>query len=468
MPGIPSSILIVDDDPMTSKLLSDVLVRMGHRTAVAATLKEGLEAVYAHEFDLILLDVGLPDGNGLEALPDFVATKSRPEVIIITGAGDVNGAELAIKSGAWDYLEKPPSRENISLSISRALQYRESRKSHASRLVALNLEGFVGKSPGMREVLDLIASAATSHANVLITGETGTGKELVAQAIHRNSLRASRTFVVLDCSVLPDTLVESMLFGHEKGSFTGADRYREGIVKQADGGTLFLDEVGELSLPAQKAFLRVLQERRFRPLGGRAELSSDFRLIAATNRNLEEMVKEGRFREDLLFRLNTFTIQVPSLRERQSDIKELVTFQVSRLSERHGIGSKGCSPDFFKVLECYPWPGNVRELFHVVERAVAMAGYEPVLFSKHLPNGIRVHFAKAALGKGTSVEEGAKGAPRQLAAFPNLKDYRKAMDLQYLQDLMTHCRGNIKEACRKSGLSQSRLYELLKIHEIPV
>lgn len=460
------NILIIDDDPMACSLLSDALMRLGHRATIAGTLKEGLEAARLNEYDLILLDVGLPDGNGLDALADFMATPSSPEVIIITGAGDVLGADLAIRSGAWDYVEKPPSREKMRLSIVRALQYRESRRIHTPDVMALKFDGIVGKTPAMGAVLDLMARAATSEVNILITGETGSGKELVAHAIHNNSPRASKPFVVLDCSALPETLVEGLLFGHDKGAFTGADRPKEGIIKQADGGTLFLDEIGELPLSVQKSFLRVLQERRFRPLGSRGEVKSDFRLLAATNKNLDGMVQAGTFREDLLFRLNTFTIRVPPLRERRQDIRELVTHQVLRLCERHGIGSKGLSPDFIETIECYDWPGNVRQLFHALERAMVVAGLEPVLFSKHLPHEVRVFSAKASLDKGASSENGAEAPREQAEDCAKFKVFRKAVERQYFQKLMVVSRGNIKEACRRSGLSQSRLYELLRIHGI--
>ncbi|MHC1742550.1 MAG: sigma-54-dependent transcriptional regulator [Syntrophobacteraceae bacterium] len=461
-----SNILIVEDDPMTSRLLSDILGRTGYQATVACSIQEGLASAQGEDYDLILLDVGLPDGSGLDALPQFVSTHSAPEVIIITGAGDSNGAELAIRTGAWDYVQKPLSREIIGLTVSRALQYRKSRRIHTSGLLALNLEGFIGKTPKMREVFDLIAKAATTDANVLIVGETGSGKELVAQAIHSNSQRASKSFVVLDCSALPETLVDSVLFGHEKGAFTSADRPREGIIRQADKGTLFLDEVGELPLSVQKSFLRVLQERRFRPVGGKGEVKSDFRLVAATNRDPKAMVKAGTFREDLLYRLNTFTIRVPALRDRRADVKELVTYRVSRLCERYGIGSKGLSPDFVNILESYLWPGNVRELFHVLERAIAVAGHEPVLFSKHLPDAMRVASAQASLGKTPVIGNGPMPPQDAPAGYPRLKEYRESMDRQYLQGLMAVSHGDIKEACRISGLSQSRLYELIKIHNI--
>ena len=249
----------------------------------------------AGRHDLVLLDVGLPDGNGLDAIERLRGVESAPQIIIITDENSRNGAELAIRSGAWDYIQKPGSIHDITLSIIRALEYREQRNAEARAPASrvLKLDGIIGKCPRMRNCFDLVAQAAANDINVLISGETGTGKELFASAIHNNSPRAQKPFVVLDCSALPETLVESILFGHDKGAFTGAEKAREGLVKQADGGTLFLDEVGELPFSVQKAFLRVLQERRFRPIGSAVEIDSDFRLIAATNRDLQNMVHEG-------------------------------------------------------------------------------------------------------------------------------------------------------------------------------
>lgn len=463
-----AKILIVDDDPVIAEILAHVVLEMGHEPACRLTLGEGLKAAGSDGYDLVLLDVYLPDGNGLDALPRFIETESTPEVIIVTGMGNEDGAELAIRSGAWDYIEKVSTAQNMSLSILRALQYREAKRAHASSRFVLDRVGIIGSSPRMGAVLDLLAKAAVTDANVLITGETGTGKELFAEAIHRNSSRDGKPFVVLDCSVLPETLVESTLFGHEKGAFTGADRTKEGLIKQADGGTLFLDEVGELPSSVQRAFLRVLEQRRFRPIGSRKEDTSDFRLVAASNRDLPQMAKDGLFREDILFRLKAFSIELPPLRERPSDIRELVIHYIDRLCHRYGTGSKGFSSDFMEALHSYHWPGNVRELFHAIERALAASGMEPILFPKHLPDDIRICSVKKSLA-GRSPDSSTSGEKETGSdSLPYLKDFRKEMDQQYLSKLVSACRGNIVEACRKSGLSKSRLYELLKLHNMSV
>ena len=464
-----ADILIIDDDKMLCGVLGRHIGRMGHAATYSLTLEEGLKELSSKTFDVVFLDVNLPDGNGLDAIPGIRQIASSPEVIIITGAGDPDGAELAIKSGAWDYLEKPSSSKKMTLALVRALQYSK-EKAARKPSVALKRKGIVGDSPRMKACFDLLAQAANSNANVLIAGETGTGKELFAQAIHKNSSRADNSLVVVDCAALPETLLESVLFGHEKGAFTGADRAQDGLVKQADGGTLFLDEVGELSLSIQKVFLRVLQEHKFRPVGSKHELRCDFRLVAATNRDLDKMAQCGQFRNDLLFRLRTLTIKLPSLRERPEDIKDLTLFYLAKFCERQQLATKGFSPEFFDALSAYNWPGNVRELFNTLEAALTAAHYDQTLFARHLPNQIRIQVARSAVGKKYPAN-GNKDTGRESAkALPLLRNFRKAAaaeaEKRYLQDLVSLASTNIGKSCRISGLSRSRLYELLKKHRI--
>lgn len=461
-------ILIVDDDPHIGNMLGRMVRKAGHEVQCAFRLDEALEMASSNDFDLVLLDVNLPDGSGLDALPQFTETRSRPEVIIITGEGHADGAELAIRSGAWDYIQKPSSIENVKLSVLRALQYREEKqaRSQSRNVMAVKRAGIIGNSPQILNCFDRMARVACTDANILVTGETGTGKELFAHAVHENSPRHNRSFVVLDCSALPETLVESLLFGHSKGAFTSADKPQEGLIKQADGGTLFLDEVGELPLQIQKAFLRVLQERRFRPLGSRTEISSDFRLVAATNRNLAQMVLEGRFRDDLLFRLRSFVIDLPPLRERTGDIQDLTMHHLARVCERLKIGLKGMAPEFLEALNSYHWPGNVRELLNALERAVAAALFEPTLHVKHLPDEIRIALVRdslAAVSRSSNEESRPPGWTEPPLAF---KEYRQHSDRQYFLNLMAYSQGNVRRACTLSGLSRSRLYDLLKHHGI--
>ncbi len=465
-----ADILIIDDDDLMCQSLSHVARRQGHGVTCVHTIGAGVEQAARHPFDLVFLDVRMPDGNGLEALPTIKGAPSSPEIVIMTGFGDPQGAELAIRSGAWDYIEKGSSAKEITLSLERALAYRTQRLGDGEKrsVVALKREEIIGNSPKLKACLDLVAQAAVSDAGVLITGETGTGKELFARAVHQNSRRAAGPFVVVDCAALPETLIESLLFGHEKGSFTGAEQARDGLVRQANAGTLFLDEVGELPLSMQKAFLRVLQERRFRPVGSQREVESDFRLVAATNRDLELMARQGKFREDLLFRLRSLVIELPPLRERPEDIRELARHFLDRLCERYGITAKGFSPEFLETLVAYPWPGNVREFVNALEMTAAAAQFEPVLFPQHLPTGIRVQVAQAQVkhdspGKAPVVAGTPPGVPK-------LHEFRETVyaqaEKQYLGDLMSLSGNDMNEACRLSGLSTSRLYALLKAHEL--
>jgi two-component system NtrC family response regulator len=429
-----------------------------------------MHKLHAAPSEVVLLDVGLPDGNGLDALSKIRQTPPFPEVIIITGHGDQDGAEVAIQNGAWDYIQKPLIRREVMLALKRVLQYRHGSHKPVQTAVSLRLDNIVGSSPQIKACYDSLAQAANCDVNVLITGETGTGKELFAHAIHINSSRSGGNFVVVDCAALPETLVESTLFGHEKGAFTGADKYREGLIKQADGGTLFLDEVGELPLPVQRAFLRVLQERRCRPVGGQTEIKSNFRLVAATNRSLGEMAKAGLFRQDLLFRLRSMTIELPPLRERVGDTKELVIYYMNQLCDRYGISAKGFAAEFFSTLAAYNWPGNVRELVNAIENIIATAGDDPVLFPQHLPKSIRSAIARASFHSKTGANRvpGLNGECSPLDA--TLKDFREGTvqkaEKTYLQRLMSIAGDNIQKSCRLSGLSRPRLYALLKKHQI--
>jgi two-component system NtrC family response regulator len=457
-----ANVLIIDDDRLVSEMLRDMVRKMGHEVSCAFTVEEGLRAALAHSFDVAFLDVQLPDGNGLMLLPSICTISFAPEVIIITGYGSADGAELAIKNGAWDFIEKPLIRNMIELPLMRALQYREAKKMKKTPLV-LKREGIIGSSAAMEACIELVAQAAASDASVLITGETGTGKELFARAIHSNSTRSGMPFVTVDCASLPPTIIESILFGHEKGAFTGADRSREGLIQQADGGTLFLDEVGDLPLIAQKSFLRVLQEHQFRPLGAKREIKGEFRVIAATNRDLTRMVEEGNFREDLLFRIRAFTIEASPLREHAGDIKELAFYYLDKICTRLGAETKGFSPEFIEALCAYNWPGNIRELVNALESALATAHDDPILFSKHLPIHIRICLARDAILKKEDI-------PLPQGTIGTLKERRESAvtreERQYLQELMATTGGNIRKACEISGLSRVRLHVLLKKHSI--
>ena len=468
-------ILVLDDDPDISTIISQLAEDAGHTVHTAGTIAEGLALLAGTAVDLVFLDVRLPDGSGIDALPDIRKAASRPDVIIITGLGDPDGAELAIQNGAWDYIEKTSTLKQIMFSMDRALRFRE--KGRKPALIAIKRDNFVGESQAIQPVLENISIAASGDAGVLITGETGTGKEVIARTIHDNSARAGKSFVVLDCASLPESLAEGELFGHVKGSFTGANATRTGLVGQADGGTLFLDEVGELPLSIQASFLRVLQEKRYRPVGSTKEYSSDFRLIAATNRDLEQMCAEGLFRSDLYYRIKSCAIQMPPLRNRLEDVPVISRFHLGRLCDKYDVQAKEMSEDFVRAMTNYDWPGNIRELVQTLERTIMRAMDEDVLYPEHLPVDIRAKAVRRSLGgAGEGVAAPVSAASGDFCndllagGVPEFKEYRKQclghVERRYLERLLTEARGSIKEACRLSGLSRTRLYVLLKEHNI--
>jgi len=457
-------ILIIDDEEMMRDLLSSVAKSLGHEAESAGTISQGMREAQSNFYDVIFLDIGLPDGNGLDILPQLRSADSSPEVIIVTGSADSNGAELAIKNGAWDYIKKGSSLESITLPLIRALQYRSEK--HKRQTVSFKREGIVGNSLKLKNCLDRAAIAVNNETAVLIAGESGTGKELFAWAIHNNGARAQKNFVVVDCAALPDTLVESILFGHEKGSFTGADKFKEGLIAQAHGGTLFLDEVGELPLSLQKSFLRVLQEHRFRPVGGDKELDSNFRLISATNKNLKESAKKGEFRLDLLYRIQSIQIDLPPLRERKKDIQDIVAYRLTKLVEQSSGEAKTFSPDFFEALMAYDWPGNNRELNNAIDRAYFASGNDCRLYPQHLPDHIRVFLANKNFKTSSETAPSSIRSNSPSTDLPTLREHRKLMEKEYLLSLMAVTGGYIAEACRISGLSRSGLYNLLQKYQI--
>ena len=466
-----AKVLIIDDDKSVCHALTTLLGRLGHHAAFECSLREGIARATAEHFDIVFLDIMLPDGNGLDSLPRIMRTEPCPEVIIMTGYGNNNGVEIAIKAGAWDYVQKPIASKDVLPSLEEILQYRDEVKHSDQGHASLDCDEIVGMGSSMKPCFDLLAQAADSRANVLITGETGTGKELFARAIHRNSSQKDMNCVVVDCAGLPETLIESVLFGHEKGAFTGAEVAREGLIAQADGGTLFLDEIGELTLPIQKAFLRVLQERKYRPVGGKKELKSKFRLVAATNRDLQDMVAKGTFRKDLLYRLNVIEIGLPPLRERREDMKELVLHHVNKICKIGGKSPKTVSEDFFNTLMEYDWPGNVRELVNVLERAMTISGEEATLLAKHLPNDIRIKAIQSSMNGTRRPCSNPQTKPAAgVSDLPHFKDYKESVlreaEKEYLLELLSYSKGSIKQACKISGLGRTWLYSLLKKHGI--
>lgn len=476
-----SNILVIDDDLEACETMVSLITRLSYNADKAHTLGAGLTLAQSTKYDLIFLDVYLPDGNGLDILPEIMSIPNPPEVIILTGKGNPDGAELAIKGGVWDYLLKPTSIKDITLSLNRALKYRKEKQGHTTHPDP-PLEGVIGISPEIQASLKLANKASRSDCNLLITGETGTGKELFASIIHENSGRGRENFTVVDCTNLTESLVESTLFGHRKGSFTGAQTDKAGLVKAADGGTLFLDEVGEMPLSIQKVFLRVLQEKQFRPIGSTKEQASNFRLIAATNRDLDLMAENGQFRRDLLFRIKTMRIHLPALQQRLGDIMELTTFKSNQLCNDFGLKPKEFGEDFIESLNDYSWPGNVRELFNILERSVIDAGSENTLYAVHLPRSLRIEVAKKHISRydNSAKTAAAEGDPTPLAQnigrqifedifdrpLPQFKEFKNEAVKTYLSELIRQCDSNINKIMQISGLSRSHFYSLLKKYNL--
>ncbi|MBU2630966.1 MAG: sigma 54-interacting transcriptional regulator, partial [Proteobacteria bacterium] len=316
----------------------------------------------------------------------------------------------------------------------------------------------------LKKCIDIVAKAVKTGGNLYITGETGTGKDLIAKAVHVNSKTAEANFVTVDCTNLPDNLVESLLFGHLKGSFTGAVNHSDGLIKQADKGTLFLDEVGDLSKTAQKSILRVLQNKKYRPLGLKTEVECDFRLISATNRDLKKMVDEGLFRKDLYYRLVTYHVHLPPLRERPDDIHLLTKHYIAKICDQFGINTKEHSKDLVEALILYDWKGNIRELINVLHSSIANAMNEPKLNPHHLPVELRIHCRQKSLAAKKRLQGLQENLEMDDIKFPSLKDFRRLNESQYLDSLMKLSRGKIEKACHISGVSRSGLYHLLEKH----
>ena len=460
-----ADILIIDGDSVfTSQLASDLL-RHNLPAAHCNSLARAMALLHIGDYKAVLLGDDLPDGDSLEYLSTIQEIPSFPEVIVISHSRDPDVAERAIQNGAWNYITKPPNMQQLLVLITRVINYHAERSSSAFP-VSLRREGIIGNSRQLVACLDNVAQAAATEESVLIIGETGTGKELFARAIHKNSARVKKPFVVIDCAALPDALAENLLFGHERGAYTSADSHSTGLIRQADGGTLFLDEVGELPISLQKVFLRVLEGRSFRPVGGVNEITSDFRLLAATNRDLEAMVAEGEFRQDLFYRLLGTRIQLPPLRAILEDINELTCNFIRRHCQRFKMESKGFSPDFLDALMNYEWPGNIRELMNTIEQSLSRAGNENILYPRHLPKTIRSKVARRALEKKLLPEAQLETETMDITDFPELKSYRARktaeIEKRYLKKLMEITGGNIKLACQMSGLSRERLYALIK------
>lgn len=445
------SILIIDDDTNTLKGMKQFLSRPTRKIYTAASAGEAMGVIGSKPVDIMLSDIRLPDQSGISLMEEVLHHYPETDVILMTGYGSIQDAVMAMQKGADTYLTKPLNPDELEIVLSRILRKRELIHQNRELLKRLSgqevIQDILGTSREIREVLKSIREVALTEAPILIEGETGTGKELVARAIHRYSERASGPFVVVNCAALHENLLESELFGHEKGAFTGAVKQKKGRFELADGGTLFLDEIGEMRLGTQAKILRTLEYGTFERLGGTRSLQADVRILSATNRNLQEEIEEGRFREDLFYRLNVVSIRIPPLRERRGDIPILLRAFLKRFSATQKKEIKGFSQKAQHLLEEYDWPGNVRELEHAVERAVIMC-QGPLIQVEHLPEPIKKQVSQA----------GSEGKDVVLPMGITLKEAEKTLILKTLESVGYH-RGKAAEIL---GISKRKIEYLLK------
>ena len=444
-----TSVLIVDDDNAHRKMLTAILSAEGYRIQEADDGDSACQLVKKNLFDLVLMDLRMKRMDGDVAQKKMASINPDIPVVIMTAYGTVRSAVNALKSGADNYLTKPIDIDELKILLKKTLQQRQLKAENRDLREQLgkrfDLGSIIGSSSSMRALIETLTLVAPSEASVLIQGESGTGKELVASAIHHNSPRKSRPFIKVNCAALPETLLESELFGHEKGAFTGAAGPRKGRFERADNGTLFLDEIGEMAPATQAKILRVLQEREFEPVGGTRSIRVDTRILSATNRNLEKEIKADRFRDDLYYRLNVVTITVPPLRERLSDIPLLAEHFLNHYAAKNHRTFKGIVPQTMDLLMQYSWPGNVRELENVIERAVIMARGDRIE-TEHLPRSINDR-ASAATGHSPILPSGR-----------SLKEVEKEMILKTLDDMS----GNRTQTAKILGISRRTLQLKLK------
>ena len=443
------TILVIDDEAAQREALAGHLRKQGYEVLIADNGRTGLDILQQNLVDLILTDLRMPDMDGMEVLQGARQLNPEVEVVIITAYGTVGGAVEAIQGGACHYLEKPIDLDEFDAVVSRALERHhlvsENRMLKAQLKESARFEGIISVDPAMEEALNVVARAAPSRASVLICGESGTGKELIARAIHSASPRAACPFVAINCAALNENLIESELFGHEKGAFTGADAQRQGRFEQADGGTLFIDEVAEIPAEVQAKLLRVLQERTIERVGGNALIEVDVRLVSATHQQVEDLVQAGRFREDLFYRLNVVTLALPPLRQRRQDIPVLVDFFLERYSAENSKGIDEVSREAMEALMRYDYPGNVRELQNLVERAVVMTRGSAVTRAD-LPAELQENSAREV----------------ELSAPATLPEQVEALERQAIEQAMTAASGVQSRAAESLGITERNLRYKLK------
>jgi two-component system response regulator HydG len=444
-------VLIVDDEQETCDLLEMALVRHGFKVTTSTNALSALDLVATQDFDVVLTDLSMPEMSGLDLCERVLGTRPNMPVVVITGQGSLETAIGAIRVGAYDFITKPVDPKLLFLSVSRAIQHRH-LQDEVKRLREAVADGgeadsqIVGHSGAMRRVYELIGRVGESDASVLIHGETGTGKELIARSIHTRSRRKDGPFVAINCAAVPHSLIESELFGHARGAFTDAKAERKGLFVQASGGTLFLDEIGELPIDMQPKLLRALQERKVRPVGANNEIPFDSRIVAATNRNLEDEVYEKRFREDLYYRINVVKIDVPPLRERGGDVLHLAQFFLKQFAQRNEKFALELSTTGAEKLMAYNWPGNVRELENCMEHAVALARFDQITV-EDLPEKIRAYRAERFVV--------AANDPTEIVTMDEL-------ERRYILRVLSLVGGNKSRAAQVLGFDRRTLYRKLE------
>lgn len=445
-----AKILVIDDDAVARELLADALKKDGHEVESFSNGADALARGQQALFDLVLTDIRMGTVDGLTVLREFKRFSPDTSIVLLTAFGSLEGAIEGIKQGAFDYLAKPFRKEEVKLVVQRALEHcklvRENKRFRVELKEKEEWSPLVGSSPAMLDVYKLVARVSESRSTVLLQGESGTGKELIARAIHANSPRRDKPFIPVNCGALPDTLLESEMFGHEKGAFTGAVGLKAGLFEAATGGTLFLDEIGELGPALQVKLLRVMQDQEVRRVGGTTSVKVDVRIIAATNRDLEQLVKEDKFRDDLFYRLNVVRITLPSLVDRKEDIPMLAHHFLQKYVGGTSSGVRGFLPETMALLKEYRWPGNVRELENAVERAVSLS-HGPLVTPDDLPESIRT--AATLEGKAASASEGDE-------VCLTLEEVEKRHLIRVLKEM----KGNKVKAAKILGIDRRTLYRM--------
>lgn len=450
-------ILVIDDERNIRRSLNMILSGEGYGVTCASSGQEGLDALEQEPADAALLDIVMPGMNGIEVLQKMRQAHPGLAVIMISGRGTVQDAVQATKLGAYDFLEKPLSREKVLLAVSHAMETVE--LAEENRSLRQKIEGrfeMIGQSSAILEVREQIQKVAPTNGRVLILGDSGTGKELIARDIHRNSRRCKNPFIKVNCAAIPEELIESELFGSARGAFTGAVKTRDGKFLQADDGTLFLDEIGDMSISAQAKVLRALEQGEFERVGGNETIRIDVRVIAATNKPLHEEVEQGRFREDLYFRLNVVPIVAPPVRNRREDIPMLANHFLTLYAEENGFRPKKIAPKALEVLCRYDWPGNIRELKNLVERLSIMVG-DPIIRPGDLPSLDGLHIPRQTDRPGTLPH---------LASGKTLREVRETVERVYITEALEKSGWNVTQAARSLGIERTNLHKKIKYYTI--